>query len=287
MKKFWKKGVALGIAFACMGTILSAGGVSSRAAAKELDKHGTYHAAMGIQTCTQVWINRNAYFDKDANSKFGTDEAATLYAADPSGENATYAGEFTDVEIKGNGTYTVSLKDADFAGETDISQLHVATDIPLNDEIKFTDVTFSVNGKKIATFEEGFMEDEEPYLGGGMDLICINHWRPSLVELLATKGVYETAESGCTLLQGNGKESIDITFTISGFDYDNPEAVAATEEPAPTKEPAKDVTGDKANQTEKGSKSGMMPMVGVVAVVFVVSCVFVVIRKKTRNDEEE
>ena len=200
-----------------------------------------------------------------------------MLAGDPSGNGADYACEFQDAEIKGNGTYTVKVTGADFAGETDISQLHVATDIPLNDTIKFTDVSFSIDGKKIAGFDQGYMEDEEPYLGGGMDLLLINHWRDGLVKDLAAKGVTESVENGYALLQGTTGEEISVTFTVSGFSYDNPEGVA-TEEPTSTPQAAKDASSE--DQESKGS--AVVPIVVGVAVVAVVCGGIVIIHRKKK-----
>ena len=167
---------------------------------------------------------------------------------------------------------------ADFAGETDISQLHVATDIPMNDTIKFTDVSFSVNGKKIATFDEGYMEDEEPYINGGMDLLLIHQWRDGLVQALSSTGVTESAESGYTLLQGTTGEEISVTFTVSGFDYDNPDAVA-TEEPTAT--PQASAASSQEDQKDEGSAAAPIA-VGVVVVVCVCAGIVVVVRRKKK-----
>lgn len=216
-KEFLKKGIAGVLAGVLCTTLLFPGDVA-QAKGKKLDPNGTYHAALGLQTCTQVWINRFAYYDKESNKYYGTEDAAKMFAGDPSRNGADYACEFEDAEIKGNGTYTVKVTGADFAGETDISQLHVATDIPMNDTIKFTDVSFSVNGKKIATFDEGYMEDEEPYINGGMDLLLLNGWRDPLVDELENKGLTKK-KSGYNLLNGSGKESISVTFTVTGFNY--------------------------------------------------------------------
>ena len=275
-KRLLKKGIAGVLAGVLCATLLFPGDVA-KAESKKLDLNGTYHAALGLQTCTQVWINRFAYYDKEANKYYGTADAGKMFAGDPSGNGADYACEFQDAEIKGNGTYTVKVTGADFAGETDISQLHVATDIPLNDTIKFTDVSFSIDGKKSAGFDQGYMEDEEPYLGGGMDLLLINHWRDGLVKELASKGVTESAENGYTLLQGTTGEEISVTFTVSGFSYDNPEAVA-TEEPTATPQAAND--SSKENQENKGS--AVVPIVVGVAVVAVVCGGIVIIRRKKK-----
>lgn len=275
-KRLLKKGIA-GVLAGVLCATLFFPGDAAKAESKKLDLNGTYHAALGLQTCTQVWINRFAYYDKEANKYYGTADADKMLAGDPSGNGADYACEFQDAEIKGNGTYTVKVTGADFAGETDISQLHVATDIPLNDTIKFTDVSFSIDGKKIAGFDQGYMEDEEPYLGGGMDLLLINHWRDGLVKDLAAKGVTESVENGYALLQGTTGEEISVTFTVSGFSYDNPETVA-TEEPTSTPQAAKDASSE--DQESKGS--AVVPIVVGVAVVAVVCGGIVIIHRKKK-----
>ena len=66
------------------------------------------------------------------------------------------------------------------------------------------------------------MEDEAPYLRGGMDLLLINGWRAPLVSLLEKKGL-KKKDSGYALLKGSGKESISVTFTVTGFQYDHGE----------------------------------------------------------------
>lgn len=210
-KKIVKKIIGFGAALALLGcSVLLVGSRDSEAA--------KYHAALGLQTCNKVWINRFAYYDKEANQYYGTDKAGCMIAADPSASGKEYAGTFKDVEIAGNGTYTVALEDADFGGETALSQLHVATDIPLNKVIKFKNVFFTINGKKIATFDQGYMEDEEPYINGGMDILLLNSWREPLVDQLEKKG-RSKKQNGYNLLKGTGKENISITFTVTGFNY--------------------------------------------------------------------
>ncbi len=276
-KKFLTKTIAGALAGILCATILFPGD-AVQAKAKKLDPNGVYHAALGLQTCTQVWMNRFAYFDKEANSYYGTEDAGKMIAGDPSGDGASYDGTFEDVEIKGNGTYTVKLTGADFAGETDISQLHVATDIPLNDTIKFKDVSFTIDGKKIATFDEGYMEDETPYLGGGMDLLLINHWREGLVKDLSSKGVSESVENGYTLLQGTTGEEISVTFTVSGFSYDNPDAVA-TEAPTKAPDTASSASSDETSE-EKGSSNIIPICIAGGVIVLVCAGIFVIVRKK-------
>lgn len=245
--------------------------VSAKAKNKEVDLNGTYHAALGVSTATQKWINRNAYFDQSANACFGTENFEKLISEDSeTGETLVYDGTFTDVEIKGNGTYTVSLEGANFEGETTICMLHVPTDIPVCDEISFTDVSAKINGRTVLEFDEAYMEDEEPYLGGGMDIILLNHWRETLVSQLSDKGVSESGSNGYDFLTGTGNESIEVTFTVNGFNYDK----EVEETPAPTSESTKNTS------SKNDSSNVVVPIVIVVVVVAVVAVVVVKRRSK-------
>ena len=60
-------------------------------------------------------------------------------------------------------------------------------------------------------------------------------------------------------MTGSGKESIEVQFTVAGFNYDNPDAVAATPTPAPT------VAAD----TSSSDSSNSIPAGAVVAIVVV------------------
>lgn len=189
--------------------------------AQEVDLNGTYRAALGIQTSTDKWVQRMAYYEEKQNKMFGTDNYDKLFYTDnETQKDETLPGTFTDVEIAGNGTYTVSLSGADFKGETAISQLHIATDIPVSDTVKFSNVELNINGRKIVTFEDAVMEEEAPYIVAGMDILLLNHWRPELCSDLEAKGVSKDANSGWNLLAGNGDDNITVTFTVSGFAYD-------------------------------------------------------------------
>lgn len=259
---------------------LSAFSVSPAQAAKKkkavFDPNGKYHATLGIQTCTNLWLTHMGYYEKSQNSYYNTENADNLMYKDKETNKDTAAtGTLTNTEIAGNGTYTVRLEGLDSMNETDISQLHIATDIPLNDKVKFTDVKASINGKEILSFDEGVPENEEPYLQGGMVILLLNHWRAELVKEVAAKGLPESAESGWKLLQGTGNESVEITFTVSGFDYDNPDAVAADETPD---------SDNQASSAEADNSSGnsavpVLPIAAAVIILIVIGGVIIVRRK--------
>lgn len=250
----------------------------------EGEEQPVYHAAMGIQTATQIWIQRWGYYEGSQNEYFGTENYDKLYDS----HKKFYDGTFEDVEIKGNGTYTVSLKDADFAGETTISQLHIATDIPIADSqnLQFTDIKLEVNGTEIVTFDQAVMEDEDNYLQGGAVVLLFNHWRDKLIETLGSKGRSEDSANGWELLQGAGSDNISITFTISGLPYDQEETFEnAKEDKESVLTEAKDLSGQ-SKKSEKGSiedgSLSMKQIIGVVAlsILMIIIVIRVIIIKR-------
>jgi hypothetical protein len=266
--KNFKKAAALTLAGA-MVLSLSTGAQADAAKKKKLDLNGKYHATMGIQTSTKLWYNHLGYYEKTQNKYYKTDKADKIVYTNPdTQEETTATGTFTDAEIAGNGTYTLKLEGADFQGETAISQLHIATDIPLNDKIKFTNVKAKVDGREVTSFDEGVPENEEPYFQGGTVILLMNHWRPELVKQLQEDGLSESAESGYDLLKGTTDESVEITFTVSGFNYDNPDAVEETPEPTQAAD-SSNVSGSTSG-SETDSDSSGVPVVPIVIVVVVV-----------------
>lgn len=244
----------------------------------EGEEQPVYHAAMGIQTATQIWIQRWGYYEGSQNEYFGTDNYGKLYDS----QKNFYEGTFEDVEIKGNGTYTVSLKNADFAGETTISQLHIATDIPVEDsqDLQYTDIKLEVNGTEIVTFDEAIMEDEDNYLQGGAVILLFNHWRDKLIETLGSKGRGEDSANGWDLLQGAGSDNISITFTISGLPYDNETTIEAAEEDKGSVLTASQDISGKSKKSEKASiEDGSLSMKQIIGVVVLsVLMIIIVIR---------
>ncbi len=284
IKKSIKKISVLGLLSALVIGSMSVSNTAS-AAKKKVDLNGTYHATLGIQTATKLWLARMAYYDDAQNKFYKTKKADMLTYTDPDTQKTeTSTGTFNEVEIKGNGTYTVSITDADFKEETCISQLHVATDIPLNDKIKFSNVIVNVDNKDICTFDEGVMEDQDNYLTGGMVLLAFNHWRPELIETLEGLGAGESADNGWELLQGTGAESASITFTVSGFAYDNPDAVAAT--PTAAADTSSVSTGSDTQSADSNSNNGSVVVFIVIAIVVIVAVIVIVISNKSKKNKQ-
>ena len=277
--------------------------MAAEAKRKKVDLNGTYHAALGISTATSLWINRNAYYSKKANVYFGTDQWNMLMSENSeTGEPEEHKGNFTDVVIKGNGTYTVKLKKADFEGETTINILHVATDIPANNKIKFSNVSAKINGKTIVTFDEPYMEEKEQYLSAGMDIILMNHQRKELVQQLSGRGVKESSANGYDLLTGAGNDTVEVKFTVDGFNYDKgkkqtkeveptttPTPEVETEEPVPTVDvsspkPDSVDSEEKNSGVTKNTPTASVPIIAVV-VTAIAFCgvVIVIVNSRSRR----
>lgn len=257
--------------------------------AQEVDLNGKYHAALGVQTSTDKWLNRAAYFEPEHNQMYGTENNDKLFYGDKDNNNEPVFvdGTFTDVEIAGNGTYTVSLSGADFKGDTALSQLHIATDIPVSDKIKFSNVELNINGRKIVTFDEAVMEEEAPYIVAGMDILLLNHWRPELCSDLEAKGVSKDATSGWNLLAGSGDDNITVTFTVSGFSYDKKSDETEAETTAANSDSKDNETKAPGSSDNKDGDKGGLPtgaIIGIIAgaVVVVIVIVIAVTSKKKK-----
>lgn len=225
-----------------------------------IDLDGTYNAYLGLQTPN--WSYRDSW---NADNGIGSEYWGQFIYGNETSE--TY-GTVTDAVIAGNGTYTVSVTDFgtifsdDFtaAGQDYFNLLFISTDIPLSDSISVTDVTLKMDGKTITTYATAVLDpDETEYV----KILVQNIWNEDIAEL-----PFYAAPA----------ESVEMTFTISGFNYDN-EAAAAVESTE-----AAEVTAEAAEvETEN---SGVNPVVVVVIVVLAVAAgaaVIVLQKKKKEN----
>lgn len=232
-----------------------------------------YHAALGIQTATQIWIQRWGYYHESFNEFYDTTNFDKLYDS----QKQFYNGTFEDVEIKGNGTYTVSLNNAEFMGETTVSQLHVATDIPVaeSEKLTFSDVKLEINGNEILKFDTAVMENEENYMQGGAVILLLNHWREELIATLKTMGRGEDASNGWDLLQGSGMENVSVTFTVSGLSYDNEQQVESKEDGAENDQVLSSADEKTSTEDAKKEKGDTAHTVAVVLFAIVVVCTLI------------
>lgn len=258
----------------------------------EVDLDGVYHAYLGIQTSPHYTF-RNAWDDPDYGFSTENFEQVTMWEPSDSGADvaAKAPGELNDVEIAGNGTYTVGITGLDVASEESWNLIFMSTDIPVNDTIKFTDVNLKVDGSTKWTFDEGFLDEEsENYI----KVLGLNTYNDEL------KAIYDPT----SVPMGT---DVEMTFTVSGFNYDNTAATGedATEGADGAGTDADDTTGDDASvstdtddsttssdssttssdSTETSdAEESSFPVVPVAIAVVVVVVIVVVVVVKKKND---
>ena len=247
-----------------------------KAGKAKFDPDGTYHAYFGFQQ-KDTWIFRDAWFNpntgRDGKDLKNLDYNGLLQSGD-NGTTQLESTKVTDAEITGNGTYTIGVTGinsalADPDGESNvIALIYASTDIPLSaiedGTVKVTDVKMSIDGKEAFSGEPYINEDTKLLKLYQFD--CVNTWQN------------EGYENPSILTP---KDSIQITFTISGFNKDNPNAVEATAAADTSSSAGSSSTSSASSSAEEssGSSSGTVAVVVVVAVV-VIAGVVVYIKKK-------
>ncbi len=228
----------------------------------DLDK-GVYHAYFEFQE-NGSWVYRNPYYDPDTGIEY-KDFGHMLTNLNVSKPKVT-DGTVTDVEIKGNGTYTVSVTDLKgcIANTGEITIMGFSTDIPYNDKIKFSNVDVSIDGVSRFTQADAHINPDAKKKPHIMEVNVVNTWQAN------------TGYESPTLLIPT--DSMSITFTVSGFNYDNPDAVAATEEAADTS------SATSMSDTDSTS-SKSSPIVPIVIIVVVVVVVVVIVNVKKKSNK--
>lgn len=234
---------------------------AGEAAAPEVsavDLNGTYNAYLGLQTPTYSF--RNAF--DDATYGRDTEYFNQITGWDASNNAVVRDGAFTDAVIAGNGTYTVSVSGMNLEGDFDsqdyFNLIFLSTDIPNTGEITISDIKLSIDGRDVQC-SPILSPDSVNYV----NMLIQNIWN----EDVATIGFYTVPP-----------KEMQITFTVSGFAYDN-EAAAAPEEPAASDVSSESVTAPEEAPAEtpaEDSSSSMSPVVIVVIVVVVIAIIAVV-----------
>lgn len=247
--------------------------VEEAPAQPEYDPNGVYHAYFGVQTPT--WIFRNAHDD----ATYGKDSGCFDQLGFIEGEWIAQGGQFTDVEIAGNGTYTVGMTGFDFSGTFNeqpilgadglFNLLFVSTDLPMNDGIVISDVTLKMDGKEITTQESAFLDQDSKEV---KKILLANIWNNEIPAL-----PYYAAPT----------QSIEISFTVSGFAYDAaPVEVETTPVTEAVKEEVKEEAAVEATASaveeapETSDNTVVIVVVVVVAAIVAVAAGVIVSRKK-------
>lgn len=217
-----------------------------------------YNAYFGLQTVSYIF--RNAWYDS-----YGLDTPNWSHLTGWDADNAEvdYGGTFTDVVIKGNGTYTAAVELGEMGLGTDetFNMLFISTDIPSqlvkDGFITITDVKTVMDGG--TTQDYTFIDTEQDY---------------ARITVLNT---YNADVGIDTIPYTMPKEKIEITFTIAGF----------TEEAAPTAVPtAVPTEAPAAEEKDSGLSGGAIAAIAGGAVIAIgagIGAVAVSKKKKSQS----
>jgi hypothetical protein len=217
----------------------------------DVDLDGVYHAYLGIQT--PAYSFRNAYDDETYG--YGTDYFNQITGW-VDNEAVKMDGTITDAEIAGNGTYTVSISGMNFdASEFDsqdyMNLIFLSTDIPNTGAITISDIVLNVDGQT-PSISPILSPDSVNYV----NMLIQNIWNDDV----KTIGYYSVPPT-----------EISITFTVSGFNYDNANAAGAEETVDTDSAPEVDTSAaDTEASTESSSGLSTGAVVAIVIIVIVV-----------------
>lgn len=189
---------------------------------EEFDAYGEYHAALGLKLETNPRVYRDAYFEEEALSQEQWGKLLKGNGDDDVKEELD--GEFKDITIKGNGTYSVKLKNADYDNGDEFRKLYVATDIPNSGDVTFKNIVVKVDGEKVAKMKNPVFDTTEEYSGHCV-LLVLHPSNEAVKDVMEANTVPQT-----------DKNIIEISFEVEGFSYDKGEA-AVTPAPEPTATP--------------------------------------------------
>ncbi len=250
-----------------------------------VDLDGTYNAYLGFQT--PVYSFRNAFdepnYGRGVVGDNGMEYFYQVTGWDADNNAIVKPGTFIDAVIAGNGTYTVKVEGLDLTGEFDsqdhMNQIFLSTDIPNTGEVFITDISLKVDGKSV----------ELPDAAQELSAESIDYMNVTLQSIWSKNGLAEIGAYNTPM------KEMEITFTVSGFNYDKAaeaepevtEAPAATEAPKATEAPAATeapvVTEAPAEPEKEASGSANVGLIiGIVAAAVVVigGVLFFVLRKK-------
>ena len=282
--------MALALAVAAVPGTAGATGASKagkKAAKAEFDPNGEYHAYFGLQQDTS-WIFRDEWYNPetglDGTSWAKTDglafDSGTIFQSGDDGLVAIEGTVVTDAVIKGNGVYTVGveglngvLPQAESEKQALMRMIYVTTDMPWtakDNPFVISDVKLTIDGMDQMLPAEVFYPEE--YIENDCAVLRFDPFNLYQKE----NGPYPDCPGIVT-----PNDSIQITFTVSGFANDNPDAVEATPTPAPA---ADDSSSSSSDSTSEGGGISTGAIIAIVVVVVIVIAAIIVVATKKKRD---
>lgn len=270
---FWAGMLALAMVIGMVpGTVAEAGNVNKegKAAAKaalNLDEGAEYHAYI-LFSVQHSWVYRGRFFEKDngLSYKYWNNLVTSLDLA----EAEPVDGKIQDAVISGNGHYTVKITDLNGspsvgANNAELGIVGFTTDFPKNDKIKFDNVKVTIDGvdKGTVTGDQVYYDKDDIVDPGLITVEVLNAWHPEC------KGLNLTLP----------EDSLEISFDVSGFNFDNPDAVEKTNI---EQKDNKTDTQNTDNNAKKSNNSSMVVVVVIVGIAVVAVVIGYTVRKRKK-----
>ena len=229
--------------------VAAAAAIAASALAVPASAEGTYHAYIGIQSASYSF--RNAWYEPSYGKGVTGDDGMVYFDQITGWDGPTAVskgGVFTDTEITGDGTYTVSVTDFDFGADETLNLLFVSTDIPLDAGITISDVKVIMDGNTKYTFDEAYLSpDATEYL----EPMCINIWNDDLGKADGLFGYMMPTSS------------VEISFTVSGM---GDASAAATADTTDASADVAETTSASTGNTAAAVIASVMAVAGAAAV---------------------
>lgn len=252
----------------------------------------SYHAYLGVQSASYTF--RNAWNEPNYGQGVTSDDGMVYFDQLTGWENpgniaVSKGGVFTDAEITGDGTYSVSVTDFDFGEDETLNLLFVSTDIPLDAGITISDVKVIMDGNTKYTFDEAYLSpDEKEYVSP----MCINIWNDDLGKqdglfgyMMPTDSIELQFTVSGTGVEAETTEAVteETTEEVTEAETEATEEITEAETEAETTAAETEATEAAAADTqpaEESSSSNVGVIIAIVAAVVVVAVVVVVVVKK-------
>lgn len=249
-------------------SIAAAAAVAASVAAVPSSAEGTtYNAYIGVQSASFSF--RNAWNEPSYGQGVTGDDGMVYFDQITGWDGATAiskGGVFTDAQITGDGTYSVSVTDFDFGEDESLNLLFVSTDIPLDAGVSITDVKVILDGNTKYTFDEAFLSPDEPTY---LQPMMINIWNS---DLGGEDGLF-----GYTMPQ----DSIEIQFTVSGMGAAEASDEASDEAAETTEDVAVETTdAPVADDTTAPAETGNASAAAIAAVMAAAGAAAVLSKKR-------